>query len=48
MSFQISFCHRWKIIVGIRPNESSFKEGEGWGGMGGGLVVLNSSSLLEN
>ena len=30
-------------LLWIRPNESSLKEGEG-----GGLVVLNSSSLLEN
>ena len=43
MSFQISLCHRSKIIVNQTEWKSSLKEGEG-----GGLVVLNSSSLLEN
>ena len=42
MSFQISLCHRSKIIVNQTEWKSSLKEGEE-----GGSVVLNSSSLLE-
>ena len=38
--------HRWKIIVGIRPNESSFKEGEGGGG-GGDKGRLSSSQQFQ-
>ena len=40
--FKFHFVTARKLLW-IRPNESSLKEGEG-----GGLVVLNSSSLLEN
>ena len=40
MSFQISLCHRSKNIV----NQTEWKFAQ----RKGGVVVLNSSSLLEN